>query len=252
MLCFVKIEKTNKQQMPYLNWISDSNLEFAVGSLLDISKTALTQSELDYHKNVIDPFSAIFQIAGFHLPFLEWEKSEKSRQAQKTLQNHVGTFHQRILGSIIGWDDLKVGQGVDLACHSKKIIAEVKNKYNTVTGGKLADQYYAFERLVTPKASKYKDYTAYFVQIIPKNPERYNKEFVPSDKDKGTKCHPNILIREIDGASFYDLATGQPNTLKELFSAIPIVLENKFDIQLTTTDNSNLLSLFSLAYNIAD
>lgn len=101
----------------------------------------------------------------------------------------------------------------------------MKNKYNTVTGGKLAEQYYSLERLVTPKASQYKDYTAYFVNIIPKKPERFNLPFQPSDKDKGIKCPVNENIRIIDGASFYTLVTGREEAIQEFYDALPLVIE---------------------------
>ncbi len=64
-----------------------------------------------------------------------WYKNETARQAQKTLQNHLGDFHQRILGSVKGWTDMHTGGVIDLISHDTKIIAEVKNKYNTVSGG---------------------------------------------------------------------------------------------------------------------
>lgn len=42
------------------------------------------------------------------------EINETTRQAQKTLQNHIGDFHQNILGSVDGWINLKVGSIIDL------------------------------------------------------------------------------------------------------------------------------------------
>ena len=205
--------------MAYLSWIEDKQFNDAILQLVKVAKEALEQSETDFTKNVIDPFSAIFQVAGFGIDYDSWVISEQARQAQKTLQNQVGVFHQSILGSVIGWQDLGIGEGVDLVCNERKIIAEIKNKHNTVTGGKLADQYYALERLVTLKASQYKDYTSYFVTVVPKKPVRFDKTFEPSDKDKGMKCPKNELIRIIDGARFYSLVTGVDNALEQLFVA---------------------------------
>ena len=234
--------------MAFLKWITDKALEDAVRNLLDVTKSALQNANDTYYRNVIDPFSAVFQVAGFGIDFKTWEVSEKTRQAQKTMQNHVGTFHQTVLGSVKGWQDLGVGQGVDLVCHSKKIIAEVKNKYNTVTGGKLSDQYYDLEKLVTPKASSYKDYTAYFVNIIPANPARYDKTFEPSDRSKGMKCPQNGLIRTIDGASFYSLVTGDPHALEQLFLCLPIVIKKTSGSSISQSDIKQLNVLFNKAY----
>ena len=234
--------------MPYLHWISDRELEKAVSDLVGVAKDALVNSQKEYTKNVIDPFSAIFQVAGFKIDYETWLISEQTRQAQKSMQNHVGRFHQIILGGVDGWEDLKVGGGVDLICEERGIIAEIKNKYNTVTGGKLADQYYMLERLVTPKASRYKDFTAYFVAVIPKSADRYDTTFEPSDKDKGMKCPKNELIRQIDGASFYELVTGDPNALRDLFQVLPDVLENIDGFKFTSEDKAELSKFFKLAY----
>ena len=47
-------------------------------------------------------------------------------------------------------------------------------------------------------------WNAYLVLIIPKNPNRFKR-----------KLANNIF--EVDGASFYELATGRPNAIYELF-----------------------------------
>ena len=50
-------------------------------------------------------------------------------------------------------------------------------------------------------------WTAYVVKVIPRKPERYQKEVAQ-----------NII--ETDGASFYHIATGYPNAIHELFEEI--------------------------------
>ncbi len=211
--------------MPKLNWISDDELHQAINHLLQKAEEAQTRSEKKFGKNVIDPFSALFTMSGFKINYKEWFNTETSRQAQKTLQNHIGEFHQTILGSVKDWENMKTGNVIDLTSNSKKIIAEVKNKHNTISGGKLSELYYSLERLVMPKTSIYKGHTAYYVTIIPKSKKRRNIPFVPSDKDKGERCPINELIREIDGASFYELVTGDYNALRDLFNVLPNVIE---------------------------
>lgn len=214
--------------MPYLNFIDDENLIGAVKHVLDIARKAKSSAATKFHSNVIDPFGAFFEAGGFKLSHETWRNNEEARQAQKTVQNHVGAFHQKILGSVKGWEDLSVGGNVDLRCENRKIIAEIKNKYSTVTGAKLVNEYLSLERLIMPKASIYWGYTAYFVNIIPNKPTRVDKEFTPSDKDKGTKCAANEKIRVIDGASFYDLATNQKGSLKALYNVLPQVIEDTY------------------------
>ena len=214
--------------MSYLNFIIDDQLEEIVKLVLDKGIARKKEAEKKFTENVIDPFGSLLEAAAFNVNHNTWKSSETIRQCQKTLQNHVGELHQKILGKVKGWKNLGKGSVVDLVCKDKKVIAEVKNKYNTVTGGKLADQYDSFDRLVMPKSSIYKGYTAYFVNIIPKKSKRFNKTFEPSNKDKGVKCAKNDQIRIIDGASFYSLVTGDENAIADFYSALPDVIEDIF------------------------
>jgi hypothetical protein len=232
--------------MSKLNWISDDNLTKAVQSILIKAKSAKMDATKNFGKNVVDPFSAIFEMAGFGMDYDNWVISEEARQAQKTLQNSIGEFHQTILGSCANWEDKGKGSIVDLVNTKEKVIAEVKNKFNTVSGGRLADSYISLESAVMNKTSIYKNYTAYFVHIIPDKPTRYNKLFTPSNKEKGQKCPENDLIRQIDGASFYTLVTGEINALQNLFAALPLVISEISGANPLEKDKLKLL--FQVAY----
>lgn len=214
--------------MAYVDYLNDATLRAQVKNVLDVGRERQVGVLENFQSNVIDPFSTLFESAVSGVDHDAWQKAEMVRQCQKTLSNHIGSLHQKILGAVAGWQDLGVGNEVDLVCHERKIIAEVKNKYNTVTGGKLADQYQQLDSLVMPKASRYKGYTAYFVNIIPKSPQRFDTIFTPSDKTKGARCQANELIRIIDGASFYALVTGREQALREMYDALPRVIESIF------------------------
>ena len=172
---------------------------------------------------------------------------EISRQAQKTLSNHVGMFHQKFLGSMSGWQDLEVGKMVDLVNHDKKIIAEIKNKHNTVTGAKLVDVYKALESFVMSNGHIYKDYTAYYVEIVPKKPKRTDDMFVPSDNKTSTNCPSNEKIRKMDGASFYALVTGVEDALEQVFKALPKVIKDLYP-QFNDISAENAYQYYQKAY----
>lgn len=234
--------------MPTLKWISGKDLESAVTNLLEIASVAKKNATKDFNKNVIDPFSAMFEISGFEIDHTTWLKTETTRQAQKTLQNHIGDFHQTILGHCKGWANLKTGNVIDLISEKQKIIAEVKNKHNTVTKGLLAGLYKSLNDLVMRKTSIYKGYTAYYVVIVPKSPIKFDKEFTPSDKEKGEKCEANPKIREIDGASFYSIVTGDENALENLFDALPNVISKCSAGKYKIKDKEKLKEFFNLAF----
>ena len=220
--------------MSYLSFISDENLEEEVSLILSTASLALEKANTRFGKDVIDPFSVTFEMAGFNIKEVAvWEASEKTRQSQKTLSNAFGTFHQNILGHINGWKNLGIGHSADLECADRKIIAEVKNKYNTVTGAKLCDVYDHLDKLVMPIVSKYKGYTAYYVETIPRpkgsKSQKYNVPFTPSDKQTQTTKPSNEIIRKIDGQSFYELVTGVPDALEQLYDILPTVISNLSD-----------------------
>jgi len=234
--------------MAYLDWIEDDDLVSSVNHLLQVSKAALDQSEKNFSKNVIDPFSAVFQIAGFDISYDTWKTAEHTRQSQKTLQNHIGEFHQIVLGHIKGWENLRTGNVMDLLSLENKLVAEIKNKHNTVTGSNLASLYRSLEDLVMPKSSRFKGFTAYYVVIIPKRPGRFDLPFVPSDKNTGTKLAHNEYIRITDGASFYHQVTGDVNALANLFQVLPAVINDCSDFAMKTYDLEKLKKFFEMAY----
>lgn len=216
--------------MSYLSWISDRDVEREVSTILKKAVEAKKKAESNLERNVIDPFSVMFEMAGFDIPTVDmWKVSEKARQSQKSLANAFGTFHQGILGSASGWVNFGTGGVVDVGCHSRKIIAEVKNKHSTVKGSDQYTVYESLESLVMPKSSKYHNYTSYYVEVIPKPksrmPQKYNEEFTPSVKETGTNKPANTLIRRIDGSSFYELVTGDSNALRDLYLVLPEVIK---------------------------
>ena len=212
-----------------LDWISKDELVAICRSLLQEAKPK--KAELDY-RNVVDPFSALFDITVNDMTYDDWIKAEVRRQQQKSLQNAIGKFHQTVLGAVDGWEDLGVGNIVDLRNKSRKIVAEVKNKYNTVKG---SDKIGVYEELARWRGAdkNHRDYTAYYVQILVKNGS-FDCPFTPSDNTKaGAKAAPDEKIREIDGRSFYKLVTGSETAIDDLYSVLPEVLakasDNKLD-----------------------
>ena len=187
--------------------------------VIEALTTATNQTDQKLHRNIIDPFSAVFEASFYNISLTEWLKMEKTRQIQKTFQNKVGEFHQRILGKINGWEDLKSGNIVDIVNHNKKIVAEIKNKFNTTKGD---DKPRLYDKIEAALNQNYKGYTAYYVSII--NKERVNRPFTPSDNITKTKRPENEMIRHVDGATFYEIVTGEKDALLKLYENIPIII----------------------------
>ena len=207
-----------------LSWISDVDLKRCVGEVVEKGLSGIEKSKKDVARNSIDPISALFDASLQGMNLQEWLISEQRRQAQKTLQNALGHFHQSILACV---KDCYIPDGnfVDLVCDTRKIVAEIKNKYNTVKGSNLKDVYEELNQAVNGKTSKYRGYTAYYVTVIASKPERIHKLFAPSDNSSGTKKSEQERIIEIDGVGFYDLLTGQKDALLQLYYVLPEVIQ---------------------------
>ena len=212
--------------LPYLSYISNEDLVRYTKHLLELAYSARTTASKKFSKNVIDPFSLIFEMSAFNVDHSDWKTSELQRQSQKTLSNGLGKFHQNVVASIDGWDDLNNEGVFDVWNANQKVIAEIKNKHNTVTGSKLIDVYNDLAGAVETKNSKYHGYTAYFVNMIPKKPGGTDKPFVPSNNKTGSQPKSLESVRIIDGASFFELATGTADALKQLHAILPTVVED--------------------------
>lgn len=213
------IDNVPKEEL--LPFITNIKLFTQVKRVIDLAKGTLIKKEKQFYKNSVDPFSAVFDAMWQNITLDEWLKQEKSRQNQKTLQNALGDFHQAILGSFNGWEDMGRGKVFDLKNSEKKIIAEVKNKFNTTKGN---HKVVIYDDLNVQLKKDYKEYTAYYVEVIPQNKKIYNKLFIPSDNKTHKQRQKNEFIRQIDGKSFYELATGDPDALKKFYEVLPVVI----------------------------
>lgn len=232
--------------MQLLPYIKDDIFLKEVKKVLDVNKNDSRKNKSI--RNSIDPFSAIFDASIQSIPINLWFELEVRRQSQKTLQNKLGLFHQNILGHVSGWSNLNTGKVVDLLNTKKKIIAEIKNKFNTTKG---SDKVQIYDNIKFLLDTKYKGYVGYYVEVIPQNKKVYDSEFTPSDNKIKKRRPRNKNIRIIDGSSFYDLATGYNDSLFMLYMAIPEAITKILKIPVMDILGKNeTLELYKEAYQI--
>jgi len=226
-----------------IDFLEHNKLYDLCNNIIKTLQTSISTKEKTLYSNIIDPFSAIFDASFHEISLTEWIKAEKIRQIQKTFQNEIGAFHQKLLGSIKGWEDLGNGGVVDVINQDRQIIAEIKNKFNTTKGNHKIAIYDDFDNLLK---TKYQGFTAYYVAILTK--KRFNKPFTPSDNKTSTRRRENKQIVEIDGKSFYEIVTGDKNAIYKVYKAIPYILSD-----ILKSDNSKILSdpLFEELFNQA-
>ena len=175
-------------------------------------KTHLTDEQL-VKELVLDPLPVLLHgaFSGLDTEAKLLER-ERWRQLDKALTNQIGRFHEQILASIQGWH--KPAHGFDLRHDGQKIIVEVKNKYNTMNAASTGKTYTSCEEFVKANPG----WTVYLARIILKKPGRIDKPWEVSGRK------PNDRIRLIDGATLYDMVTGEKNALRKVYQQLPGLL----------------------------
>ncbi len=186
-----------------LSWISDTAFDEAIQDLQQSAEDALTKAESRRRKNVVDPFFTLLLASTFSVAeSADLGDLQQAESAIRGMSGALGAFHQSILGSVSGWEDHDALY--DLKSAERQIVAEVKNKWNTMNA---TNRRQVETDLATAIRSLRGDWTAYLVLIVPRKPVRYS-----------TQIASNVI--EIDGASFYHLATGFPNAIHDLFDKL--------------------------------
>lgn len=225
--------------------------QIIVDNLVRDAKSSVYEAVSDLYKNKVDPFSAIIDSMLQGIKLADWIAQEKIRQNQKTLQNLVGGFHQSVIATFDGWEDLHVGEIVDVRNQKHKIVAEIKNKFNTTKGNHKIQIYRDLESSLERK--EHKGFTGFYVEIIPSGrgvKTLYDKPFTPSDNTKrGLRAVSREDIRIIDGRSFYKIVTGEDDALEQLYKSLPEMIKKSIGRCEISPDNENLfIELFDKAF----
>ena len=126
-----------------LNFISEKDFYNHVKATIEKYGEKLQSFDLKrFNKNIIDPIKLIFDKTVYHNSWDEIIKSEIFRQRDKSNNNDIGYFHQKIFRYIEhckvpkeGWDVIyKNPKGITLPDGSivSSIYVEMKNKHNTM------------------------------------------------------------------------------------------------------------------------
>lgn len=211
-----------------LGFVSNENYELAVNHVINaieeakkfeksieeaIKKNDIFSSKL--FSNSLDPFSMKFGMSLSNEK--SWIATEVKRQLYKTFEQKIGEFHQKILGSVDGWNDLGVGDDsrVDLSNDSQTIFIELKNKHNTCNSDSLAKVRDKLLSIVNLNDNA----TAYWAYIVPGTKSRQGYQLW----EKSNKViHPRLY--KAWGAEVYNIVTGDANNLFKTYNALDSVI----------------------------
>lgn len=212
---------TNK----FVDFVSDKVFLDCVKWVCDSYPLSDSIDMVHLQRNTLDPIKQIFDISAMKIDSGTWVKNELIRQQDKTINNRIGDFHQKLLGQVAGWEDLGTGDStkVDLRKKDNSIFIELKNKENTVN----ADS-----------KNQVRNKLLNILKIHP-NAQTYWAYILSKKGDSGEcvwKYHgeDNSKIKKIWGKNVYFLITGNPNALEQVWGAIPLavseVMSNNFNL----------------------
>jgi len=136
----------------YLDYITDENLRKHVAETIkQYDKKLEPYSLKKFNENIVDPIKMVFDKSVYRLSWMETVNNEIFRQRDKSANNDIGYFHQRMFAYIAncevpdkGWDVIYRNEaGTRLATGDvvHTIYVEMKNKHNTMNSSSSAKTY---------------------------------------------------------------------------------------------------------------
>lgn len=227
----------------YVDFVSDEHflkcVKWVCDSYPEKANIAVDMERLK--RNNIDPFKMIFDISNGKIGVDSWIKNEVIRQSDKTINNRVGDFHQKLLGGVKGWINLGTGDEskVDLKKDDNSIFIELKNKFNTVNSDSLSKVRDKLEKAV----STYPKAIAYWAYIIERDGSSGESEWVYLGRN-------NSRVKKIWGSNVYQVVTGDQQALEKTWKALPFAISEVLGSKpnISKEDMDKLVEFFKSAF----
>lgn len=215
-----------------LTFISEENFTKHVKATIDKYGEKLESFDIvRFNKNIIDPIKMIFDKTVYQSTWEEIVSNEIFRQRDKSNNNDIGYFHQRIFQYIAdchvpdngkegGWDVIfqKAG-GITLpdgdVVHT--VYVEMKNKHNTMNSSAAGKTYIKMQSQLLDDD----DCACFLVEAIAKKSQNIKWSTTVDGKSVSHK-----KIRRVSLDQFYALVTGQEDALYQMCMVLPSVIEN--------------------------
>ena len=183
-----------------------------------------------FNSNIIDPIKMIFDKYVYKASWEEIVSNEIFRQRDKSNNNSIGYFHQRIFqyishchvpdnGKEGGWDVIHSNEtGIDLPegdlVHT--IYVEMKNKHNTMNSASSGKTYIKMQNQLL----RDDDCACFLVEAIAKRSQNIKWETTIDGQKVSHK-----RIRRVSLDRFYKLVTGEEDAFYQVCMALPETIE---------------------------
>ena len=208
--------------MPYLNFITDEHLMNCIGEVYQKYQLANYNAINNLNRNKVDVIKMAFDMEFYNVNNEQWISMETGRQADKSVSNSIGYFHQHIISGINDLIDLGQGGGCDITNITNTLFVEIKNKYNTMNSSSAESTYQKLQKY----AEEYPNSICYLLEIIASQSQDIHWQ---GTFNGNYYNHPNV--RRISADKFYELVTGQANAFYDLCNILPIAISDYLHTQ---------------------
>ena len=214
-----------------LSFISEKDFTNHVKDTIDKYGEKLESFDIvRFNKNIVDPIKMIFDKTVYQTSWDEIVGNEIFRQRDKSNNNDIGYFHQRVFqyinnchvpdnGTEGGWDVIfQVPEGITLpegdVVHT--VYVEMKNKHNTMNSAAAGKTYIKMQSQLLDDD----DCACFLVEAIAKKSQNITWSTTVDGKSVSHK-----KIRRVSLDQFYALVTGQEDAFYKMCMVLPKVIE---------------------------
>lgn len=179
-----------------------------------------------FNKNIIDPIKLIFDKTVYGSSWEEIVSSEIFRQRDKSNNNDIGYFHQRIFQYIencevpnTGWDVIYTNEnGIPMTDGGmvKTVYVEMKNKHNTMNSASAGKTFIKMQNQLLQDD----DCACFLVEAIAQKSQNIKWETTVDKQKVGHK-----LIRRVSLDQFYAIVTGQEDAFYQMCMILPETIQ---------------------------
>ena len=214
-----------------LDFITEKDFETHVKATIEKYGEKLDSFDLKrFNKNLIDPVKLIFDKTVYRSTWEEIVSNEIFRQRDKSNNNDIGYFHQRIFqyinncevppnGESGGWDVIyRNPNGIEIpdAGRVSTVYVEMKNKHNTMNSASAGKTFIKMQNQLLNDD----DCACFLVEAIAQRSQNIKWETTVDKKKVGHK-----LIRRVSMDQFYELVTGEEDAFYKMCMVLPEVIE---------------------------
>lgn len=237
-----------------LNFISEDDFRNHVIATIEKYGEKLDSYDLKrFNSNIVDPIKLIFDKMVYHSSWEDIVKNEIFRQRDKSNNNDIGYFHQKIFqymdkcrvppnGEDGGWDVIfEEQEGIHLSTGDcvHTVYVEMKNKHNTMNSSAAGKTYIKMQNQLL----RDDDCACFLVEAIAKSSQDIKWE---TTVDKQKVSHR--LIRRVSLDKFYAMVTGQEDALYQMCMVLPEVIESVVaDADIRTPNDTVMQELQAIA-----